>query len=160
MSHAYPLPDVARVKDIFGMLFDGLTVQPGAKLDISPKASTYCGVYVTDDGAAAAAACCDLAFAAISGAALSMLPPTAAKDAGKQKTLPPMMLANLNEVMNICTRLILREDCPHLKLQGVYPVGSIPADAAAMLGAAKRRIDLQIGITKYGSGALSVICGG
>ena len=99
------------------MLFDALSVKLGPKLDASPKAASYFGVYVSDDGTPVALCGCDMAFAANSGAALSMLPPNVAKEAAKDKELTPVMLANLHEVMNICTRLMLRDDSPHLKLR-------------------------------------------
>ena len=70
----HPLPDIAQVKDLLGMLFDALSVKLGPKLDVSPKALGYFGVYVSDDGTPVALCGCDMAFAANSGAALSMLP--------------------------------------------------------------------------------------
>ncbi len=158
MSTVYPLPDAAHVKDLLGMLFDGFTVKPGAKLDLSPKASSYFGLYAADDGHLAAFCGCDLAFATISGAALSMLPPTAAKEAAKEGQLPGVMLANLHEVMNICTRLIQRDESPHLRLRDVCLIGAMPAASAALLGATQRRIDFEVGIARYGTGALAVFC--
>jgi hypothetical protein len=153
-----PLPDVAQVKDLLGMLFDGLSVKLGPKLDVSPKAASYFGVYVSDDGTPAALCGCDIAFAANSGAALSMLPPNVAKEAAKDKELTPVMLANLHEVMNICTRLILRDDSPHLKLRELCALNSLPPPAAAIMGAPRSRIDFEIGLGKYGSGVLSIMC--
>jgi len=158
MSTANPLPDVAQVKDLLGLLFDGLSVKLGPKLDVSPKASSYFGVYVSDDGTPAALCGCDMAFAANSGAALSMLPPNVAKEAAKDKELTPVMLANLHEVMNICTRLMLRDDSPHLKLRELCAQSALSPPAAAIMGAPKGRIDFEIGIAKYGTGVLSVMC--
>lgn len=158
MSATYPLPDVPLVKELLGMLFDGLSVKVGGKLDVSPKAGSYFGVYVADDGSPAALCGCDMAFAANSGAALSMLPPNVAKEAAKSKDLTPVMLANLHEVMNICTRLMLRDDSPHLKLRELCPQSALPAPAAAIIGSAKGRVDFEIGIGKYGAGVLSVMC--
>ncbi len=153
----YPLPDVPQVRELLGMLFDGLTVKVGPKLDASPKSNSFFGVYVSDDGTPTALCGCDLSFAANSGAALSMLPPNVAKEAAKDKTLTPVMLSNLPEVMNICTRLMLRDDTPHLKLRELCVVSALPAPAAAILGAPVGRIDFEIGIGKYGAGVLSVM---
>jgi hypothetical protein len=155
---SYPLPDVAQVKELLGMLFDALSVKLGPKLDVSPKALGYFGVYVSDDGTPVALCGCDMAFAANSGAALSMLPPNAAKEAVKEKELTPLMLANLHEVMNICTRLVLRDDSPHLKLHELCELNALPARAAAIVAAPKGRIDFEVGLGKYGSGALCVMC--
>ncbi len=158
-STAYPLPDINQVKDLLGMLFDGLAVKPGAKFDITPKSSAYIAVYVTDSGAPAALCACDVAFAANSGAALSLLPPTVAKDAAKTQQLTDVMVANLREVMNICTRLVLRENTPHLRLDTLCPAAELPAAAAAIVGAAKGRIDFEIALGKYGGGLFAVLIG-
>jgi len=155
---SYPIPSMLQVKDLLGMLFDGLSVKLGPKLDMSPKSGSYFGVYVSDDGVAAALCGCDMAFAANSGAALSMLPPNVAKEAVKDRELTPVMLANLHEVMNICTRLMLRDDSPHLKLRELCAVTALPASAAAIVSAPKARIDFEIGIAKYGAGGLCVMC--
>jgi hypothetical protein len=157
-AQAYPLPDAAQVKELLGMLFDGLSVKPGSKLDVSPKASTYFGIYVAKDGSPAALCGCDMAFAVNTGAALSMLPPAAAKEAAKDKSLTPVMLANLHEVMNICTRLILRDDSPHLKLSEVCARAALPSPATAIAQTPKGRVDFEIGVGKYGVGVLSVMC--
>jgi hypothetical protein len=156
MTTAYPLPDIGLVKQLLGMLFDGMTVKAGAKLDASPKSSSFAGVYVGADGNPGALCCCDMAFAASSGAALSMLPPNAVKEALKDKELTPMMLSNLHEVMNICTRLMLRDGSPHLKLREVCAAAKLAPPAAAIAAAPKGRIDFEIAIAKYGSGVLSV----
>lgn len=160
MNAPYSLPDAARAKDLLGMIFDGLSIKPGAKLDISGRAASYFAVYVTDDGTPAALCGCDTEFAAHTGSALSMLPPAAAKESVKARTLSEAMLANLHEIMNICTRLILREGSPHLRLREVSPVAALAADAAALLTPAARRVDWQVDIPRYGSGALCVICAG
>ena len=154
----YPLPDTALVKELLGMLFDALSVKLGPKLDVSAKALGYFGVYVSDDGTPVALCGCDMAFAANSGAALSMLPPNAAKQAVEEKELTPLMLANLHEVMNICTRLVLRDDSPHLKLHELCALDALPARAAAIVAAPKGRIDFEVRLGKYGSGALCVMC--
>jgi hypothetical protein len=155
---AHPLPDSPQVKTLLGMLFDGLSVKPGPKLDASPKSNCYFGVYVSDTDKVVALCGCDMAFAANSGAALSMLPPNVAKEAAKDKELTPVMLANLHEVMNICTRLMLRDDTPHIKLRQLCVVTELPPAAAEILGAPKGRADFEVAIGKYGAGVLSVFC--
>jgi hypothetical protein len=154
---AYPIPEVKHVTELLGMLFDGMTVKPGAKLDLSANSGGFAGVYVTDEGQPVALCACDLAFAANSGAALSMLPPNMAKESIKSKELSETMTANLREVMNICTRLVLREGTPHLRLSQVYDLKSLPAPATAIISGAGKRIDFTIGLGKYGNGILAVL---
>jgi len=153
----YPLPSVAQVKELFGILFDGLVVKPGAKLDISPRSGSYFAVYVTDDGVPGAMIACDIAFAANSGAALSILQPSIAKESIKTRQLTELMVANLREVMNIGTRLVLTEGSPHLRLDQVCMGPALPAPAVALLGGVKGRADFEIGLGKYGAGLLTVL---
>ena len=157
MATTYPLPDVARVKSMLGMMFDGLEVKNGGKLDTAPTSSAYVAVFVGDDGKPGALCACDIALAANIASALSMLPPAAAKDAAKSKQLTDVMLANLREVMNICSRLLIVEGSPHLKLDEVYEAKAVPAPAMAIVGAARGRVDFEIGVAKYGPGFMSVL---
>jgi hypothetical protein len=154
---SYPLPDAAAVRELLSMLFDGLSVKPAAKLDTSGKSAAYFAVYVTDEGAPAALCACDIAFAASSSASLSMLPPNAALAAVKARQLTDVMLANLREVMNICTRLVLRDGTPHLKLRELCQFDALPPPAAAIIGAPKGRVDFEVGISKYGPGMIAVM---
>jgi len=152
------LPDARYAATLLDMLFDGLTVKPGAKLDLA--AAAWCAVYVGDDGIAGAFCACDIAFAANAGAALSMLPPGAAKDAIRERTLTDVMQGNLHEVMNICTRLVVRENAPHLRLSGVVAIAALAPATAALLKGAKARVDFEIGIPRYGAGLFSVLASG
>ena len=157
MATLYPLPDVARVKNMLGMMFDGLDVKIGGTIDTAPTSSTYVAVFVDDGGKPGALCACDIALAANISAALSMLPPAVAKDAAKSKQLTDVMLANLREVMNICSRLLIIEGSPHLKLDQVYEAKSVPPPAMAIVGAAKGRVNFEIGVAKYGPGVMSVL---
>ena len=86
-----------------------------------------------------------------------MLPPNAAAGAVKSKQLTEVMLANLREVMNICTRLVLRDGTPHVKLRELCQFAGLPPAAAAIIGGAKGRVDFEVGIGKYGPGIIAVL---
>jgi len=157
MTTAYPLPDVPKVQDILGMLFDGLDVKPGGAFDQSPTGGAWFGVFI-DDGATPVVLCgADVSLAAGFSAALSMLPPSMAKEAVQSRELSGAMRENLREVMNICTRLVLDSTSPHLKLDQLYPTKSLPAAAAALLGAAPGRREFQLQLPRYGGGILSLL---
>jgi hypothetical protein len=151
-----PLPDAAQVRALLGCLFDGLTVRPAAKLDVTAASASFVAVYISDDGAARALCACDLSFAANGGAVLSMLPCAAANDAIESKELTPAMSDNLREVMNICTRLILKDGSPHLHLQQIVPSQQMSAAVAAIAGS-ESRVDFEVGLGKYGTGILAII---
>jgi hypothetical protein len=157
MATQYPMPDTAKVKLMLGLLFDGLDVKPGKKFEIAPPSGSWIGLYVADDGRPVAACAVDVALAASSSAALSMLPPAVAKDAAKNKELTEVMVANLQEIMNICSRLLMSDGSAHLKLQKVYPSKAMPAELATLLGAAQGRVDFELNVPKYGAGTLAVL---
>jgi hypothetical protein len=157
MSTACPLPDAHKIADLLGLLFDGLDVKPGGKFDQTPAGGSWYGIYVRDTGETAAMCGADTHLAASFGAALSMLPPAMAKEAAKSHELSAVMVENLRETMNICTRLVLDGGSPHLKLDQVYPAASLPATASALLNASQGRREFQVQLPKYGGGVMTVL---
>jgi hypothetical protein len=67
------------------------------------------------------------------------------------------MIDNMREIMNICSRLIMDATSPHVKLDQIYPAKSLPAPAAALLGAPGGRREFQIQLPKYGGGVLTFL---
>jgi len=157
MATAYPLPDVPKIKQVLGLLFDGLEVKPGGTFDWAPAGGAWVGVFIGDQGAPVALCAMDANLAATFGAALSMLPPGAAKDAAKAKELTSVMIDNLREIMNISTRLLMNDTSLHLKLGQLYPIKSLPAPGAALLVATNTRTQFQMQLAKYGGGVLSLV---
>jgi len=157
MATRYPLPDLAKVKHMLGLLYDGLEVKPGKKFDVAPASGCWVGLYVGDDGAPVAACVADVALAVNSSAALSMLPPGVAKDAAKSKELTEVMVQNLREIMNICTRLLMDDASAHLRLDSVYPAKALPPGATQLLAGVKGRVDFELNVPKYGPGTLAVV---
>jgi hypothetical protein len=157
MATAYPLPDGAKIVQLLGIMFDGLDVKPGGTFDQTPAGGAWFGVFVTDAGAPVALCGADANLAASFGGALSMLPVAAAKDAAKARQLTDVMIENVREIMNICTRLVMDATSPHLKLDQLYSAKSLPAAALALLGAPQGRREFQLQLPKYGGGVLTVL---
>jgi len=157
MATAYPLPDGAKIMQILGLLFDGLQVKPGGAFDETPAGGAWFGVFVADSGEPVALCGADINLAASFGAAFSMLPVAAVKEAAKSRELTTTMIENLREIMNICTRLVMDGTSQHLKLDQVYPAKSLPAAALALLGATQGRREFQLQLPKYGGGLLTVL---
>ncbi|HLW22962.1 MAG TPA: hypothetical protein VKT22_01230 [Steroidobacteraceae bacterium] len=151
------MPDVAKVKQLLGMLFDGLDAKPGGAFDRTPAGGAWFGVFISDSGTPVAMCGADVNLAASLGAAFSMLPAAAAKDAAKSRELTAVMIDNLREIMNICTRLVMSDTSPHLKLEQIYPAKALPAPAATLLGASNGCREFQIQMPKYGGGILSLV---
>jgi len=157
MTTAYPLPDGPKIVQLLGLLFDGLDVKSGGAFDQSPAGGAWFGVFVADSGEPVALCGADANLAATWGDAFSMLPVAAAKEAAKARELTGVMIENVREIMNICTRLVMDASSLHLKLDQIYPAKSLPAPAAALLGAARGRREFQIQLPKYGGGVLTFL---
>jgi hypothetical protein len=157
MATTYPLPDGPKIVQMLGLLFDGLDVKPGGTFDHSPTGGAWFGVFIADSGEPVALCGADANLAANMGAAFSLLPVGVAKDAAKTRDLTPVMIDNVREIMNICTRLVMDATSPHLKLEQIYPVKSLPAAGAALLGAPKGRREFQLQFPKYGGGVLTFL---
>ena len=157
MASAFPLPDAPKIVQMLGMLFDGLDVKPGGTFDHTPGGGAWFGVFVADSGAPVALCGADANLAATFGAAFSMLPVAAAKDAAKARDLTTVMIENMREIMNISTRLVMDNTSPHLKLDQLYPSKSLPAPAAALLAAPAGRREFQVQLPKYGGGVLTFL---
>ena len=157
MATAFPLPDGAKITQMLGLLFDGLDVKLGGTFDQTPGGGAWFGVFVADSGEPVAMCGADANLAATFGAAFSMLPVGVAKDAAKSRELTPVMIENMREIMNICTRLVMDNGSPHLKLDQIYPCSSLPAPAAALLGAPQGRREFQLQMPKYGGGVITFL---
>jgi hypothetical protein len=157
VTTAYPLPDVRKVQDILGMLFDGLDVKIGGTFDQTPNGGAWFGVFIDNSASPVALCGADVSLAASLGSALSMLPPASAKEAARAHELSPGMRENLHEVMNICTRLVLDSTSPHLKLDQLCPVNALPAAAAGLLSRAPGRREFNLQLPRYGGGVLSLV---
>jgi hypothetical protein len=146
------LPAAKDVKQMLSMIFgDGLAVSEPA----GNPSMTYSAVYVDESGETGAVIACDASFAANAGAALSMLPPGAAEDAARSDELPDTMRDNLYEVMNICTRLLIDESTPHLRLTKLCR--STESNAEASIKASSSSSNYTVDIPQYGAGGLSFI---
>lgn len=157
MPTTCPLPDAAKIRSMLELVFEGLDAKPGKKFEITPASGGWVGLYVTDDGKPVAACAADSSLAAHAGAALTMLPPTVAKDAIKTLTLSDAMVANLHEIMNICSRLLMTDNSVHVRLAELYPAAAMPATLTSVIGAAQGRVDCEVQVPKYGTGILAFI---
>ena len=153
----YPIPDGLKVRSILGLLFEGIQVKSGGVLDSSPTSGSHLGVYIADNGQPVALCACDSELSAYWSAALSMLSVADARAAARDRKLNEVMVGNLREIMNICTRLVTSDNSPHLRLDDVYPAAQLPAPAAALIAAAKGRGDFHVAVPKYGTGQLALL---
>ncbi len=121
-----------------------------------PTDKGYAAIYVNKEGEPKAVCVCDVAFAAYSGGAMTMMPPNTCRDAADDGELSEMLVQNLYEVMNICTRLVIDDETPHLRLTELKPAAEIQ-DIIQPLVAENNRGDYEIDIPRYGKGLMAFI---
>lgn len=152
-----PSPKAVRdlLEGLLGRDVDVGVVEPFAP---EPGRTATFAVYVDDALRARAVAVADLAFCAFAAAAIGLVPVQAARTAVERGMLTPMLQENLAEVLDVCAALLHADGQPHLRLHGVYPVGTpAPSDVVAFAGVLGRRIDLETTVASYGVGRLSLV---
>ena len=158
MSTSYYLPNDKETLGVLSMLYgDDIKV---AKDDdsLAIEDSKLYGLYVNSEGDPVGVCLCDTKFAAYAGAALSMLPPGGAEDAADSGDISATMKENVYEVMNICSRLLMSDDTPHLKLENMYnDVAELSDEAIEMIKTAESSSHFGVDIPNYGKGRLSLV---
>jgi hypothetical protein len=151
----FVLPEAPHLRAYFEMLFgEGVHVRAGERE--SPDASWY-GVFRDDAGTAVAVCLCDIDFGAYAGAALSMLMPNDARAAVRNGAISEVMRANLHEIMNILSSLLMNDHTPHLRLREMSTPDDVDATVRDIVSAPSRRIAFRIDIPRYGRGRLALV---
>jgi hypothetical protein len=134
-----------------------VTGQETAAVDLADEGARVRGVYQCE-GRAGAVYLMDVSLAASIGAALVMMPAGLVEECVQAQALPPMLVDNTHEVLNVASRLINRAGGAHYKLrEQVLPGQPLPEDAASVLSDASLRTDLQLTVEGYGSGLLTIL---
>jgi hypothetical protein len=151
------VPSAAAVGKLLSDLLDRfVAVKAVPKLSV-PAASAV-STYVFEDGTLAAACVCDLGFAAAAGSALALIPASLAASVIKTGKLPENMAENLTEVFNVASSLFASVAGKRVRLRELTPPGvSAPSDARALLNVAGWRLDLDVTITGYPVGKVSLV---
>lgn len=149
----YVKPTSQNVSELMGMLY-GLELETSESSPIDAPA--YTATFVNPEGELVAACLCDSEMVIYSGAALSMMPPGGAQDMVSEKEFTKSVLDNFHEVMNICTRLMMSNDSPHLKLDKVLPSAEVASDLGSLKEAATQAA-FEIAIPRYGSGHIQFL---
>lgn len=158
MDTSYYLPNDKETLGVLSMLYgDDIKVCKDDE-SLAVENSKLYGLYVDSEEKPVAVCLCDTNFAAYAGAALSMLPPGGAEDAAESGDISATMKENVYEVMNICSRLLMSDKTPHLKLVNMYSdLGELSDDAVAMMKNAQAGSHFDIDIPNYGKGRLSLV---
>src|SRR4051794_37176693 len=152
------LPDRKVIKDLFeGLLGRDVAVADGTAVDIGiPK--PVVASYVDDAHRLRSLAVFDIALAARAGAAIALVPKGAADDAVADMLLPENLFDNASEICNVLASAMGDAMGVHQRLSATYaPSDPVPVALLTTAGQLAAREDLELDITGYGTGRLSLI---
>ncbi len=157
MDTKFNIPADRETTGVLSMLYgDGLVVKK-AEENPSIEDDALVGLFVDSEGKTVAACTCDVPFAAYGGAALSMMPKGGAEDAAESGEISSVMQENVYEVMNICSRLLMNDSTPHLKLTDMYEgLDKVPEESVEVIKNASG-VKFEVEIPNYGKGHLSIV---
>lgn len=161
ITRSTPLPAAMQVRDVLSSTLErDVEVEP-AEEAVRPTTPAVTGIYVDDDFRTVAMVSIEASMAAqIAGAMALLAPGRAAAAFDRAGVLPPDLLENIREVLNIMARMLNVEGAPHVRLYTVYDSGSVPPrDVAEWLQSYRPRLDLVVSVKGYGDGAMTVIVG-
>jgi hypothetical protein len=155
MSRELPVPKT--VKDLFDELLGRpVTIGPADPMRAPDlHAQPLSCLYVDDTMTLRAIIAMDIRLAAYTGAALGLVPATAAEASIEEKELSETIAENVAEVCNIMSSMLNHEGEPRVKVHQTFLPGQMPpSDAIGYMLAFGRRVDLLIDVQGYGAGRI------
>lgn len=152
-----PLPDSIELQQILSMMYGtGLKASDGDPVPAEPDAKSLVAVYVDDDDKPIAACAVDYPFTAYAGASLTRIPKGTAEECIETGEFSQIMLGNVHEIMNICSRLLMNHESPHLRLKGLYESPKeLPAEVQELIKKPANEADFSVSFPDYGDGGVS-----
>lgn len=155
-----PLPKAQEVRELLAGLV-GRNVElltGGPMVDPAGPGGAVVAEFVSDQFALNALVVMDVPAAAHISAALALLPAGVSAEAAHHGELTDLLFEATHEVCNVVSALFNVEGAPHLRLGTVHPPQSaLPNDIAGWVMAYVARLDLEIDVTGYGKGNMSVL---
>jgi hypothetical protein len=114
--------------------------------------------YTDDLARTSACVAVDIPLAVFLGAAVGLGPPPVAKEMAAAGELVPMFEENVGEVLNILSALFHTGGAEQVTLNGLSSaLVPLPADTAKWLASSVGRMDVDVDISGYGSGRMTLV---
>jgi len=124
---------------------------------IPPNEPCITANYETDQGVIVAVCVCDLALVANAGAALVLLPPSAAKDSVTSKKLDPSLAENFLEILNVCNSLFSTPEAQRIKLGKVCTIQKERTEETTkFIASAGTKYATKLTVAGYGDGRMCI----
>ncbi len=155
MGGVFSFPSLNEIaKTLTLLLGKDVSVAAGTPITTSPKIA---GAYIDPQGQLGALGLVDLPLASYSGAALTMIPCNMATTNINAGKLSDEIRDNLQEVFNVMVAFFNQGDVPHIRFSEMHITPpALPGDIDALLGGAVQHADLDVDISGYGGGKLSL----
>lgn len=157
---ATPLPSAFELRKMLEQLLGRdveVKVSAGA---VSPykHPGAVVGAYVDDADVLRALMVADLDLTVAAAAAIALMGVKVVQDVMKSGLLTPALYENAAEIINVAVSLFNLENAPHVRLRDVYaPREILPPDVENCVLAVAPRLDMEVTISGYGSGRVSVV---
>ncbi len=150
------LPEVEDIREVLhGLLGRDITAAKVAPSGMKIDDRLVVGLYEREDGKVGGLVIAELAVAAYSGAALSLLPVGVANESIEDGTIEDSLLENFQEVLNVGVRWFTAKGNPRVVLSEVYPPGArLPDDVRRTMAAPADRLEVLIEVAGYGEGRM------
>lgn len=155
-----PLPAALEVRELLeGLLGRDVEAVVGTgAVDPHQHPGAVVGAYVDDALQLRALTVMDMPLAAWAGAAIALVPAATAASCVDDGLITPALFENTAEILNVAASLFNHDGCPHLRLYETYaPREALPGDIAKWVLAFVRRLDMELTVSGYGTGRMSVL---
>jgi hypothetical protein len=160
MTDTTPLPTVMDVRELLEGLLgrDVETELTSVGADPRKHPGAMVGAYVDNTLQLRAIVVVDMALSAALGAAIGLMGARLAEDVVRSELLSPALYDNAAEILNVAASLFNAEGAPHVRLHEAYaPREIIPSDVDTRLRGMARRVDIDVTVSGYGAGRMSVL---
>ena len=116
------------------------------------------GVFVDSQDKLIGGLLADLPLVSHAGAALSLIPADAARDAIKARELDEIMRDNFAELMNMCSGLFNLARTHRVRLSATsFAPAALASELAALAAKPTKRLDLEVDVEGYGKGRMILL---
>ncbi len=157
----YPMPMPETITSLLAdLLGKKVMANKGKPIAMAPGGAIAMCIFVEDETKnPVALLICDLAMAGFTGAALALIPPDAGKEAMHTKTLPPNIMENFHEVVNIVGAKVFNSPyTPHVSLREIIVAPSkLAGELKPLLTSPGAKLFIDVAIDGYGVGKLALL---
>ncbi|WP_435299675.1 hypothetical protein [Timonella sp. A28] len=155
-----PLPKAQAVREMLeGLLGREIELKTGGPMvDPEGPGGAVVAEYVSDFLQLHALIVLDVPASAHLGASLALMPARVSQDDARAGELSDVLLEATHEVANVCAALFNLDGAPHLRLGTLHaPQQPLPTDISQWVMAYVARLDIEVNVSGYGSGNMSIL---